>query len=663
MNNILNKKLVILLGLLFSKFIVYGQAASFYDQKFKNVTFGSNSYDEGKQIFRCDRNVYVFGITRSTTINNDVVNVYGNGDIFIEKYDSVGAVTYKMIGGGGFDNLIKVEQDSFGFWLYIQSQSGIGGTRTRPLTCYPSYGFNQPYYSDLWIVRLDNNLNQVADYSMCLDFLHVNVTEQYIRCVEFNKTTKKVKMVVMGKDSLSTEFTNYLLITDTTGLVIDKTYLGRAQKTVTITQGTTTSISTSKYYINKIITQSDSITLFLQDLMHHINYFQQPGGSTKWTYTSGNLIRLNTLSKKYRNTVIKTTKSDNKLITGIHKNGKLHLYSNCIATPSTGRNLDSLYLNSYPTRINRAAAAHTIQNKTDVWCVVLDSANCAFYSEYAIGSNDSTTISGAFIYNNKIHLNLSSKGAVSYDKTLPSKGGIDYWLMNLTSSNTPDKQIVFGGPKDDVLSDVSIFNGSMFLTGISKSSNGGDKSANSRDGNLIGDCWTQSSCYTPIVNYTTNATHYPNGSLLTITNTTQNAINYNWSFLDKTGSYILSKEKNPSTYLYNADTVTIFLAVNNYNCYVWTSSKVLVDPYYVGIDDLTKEEYMVYPNPFNEFLYVKSQYGSVYEYELYNIVGEVVMKGVTDNNREIITAGLIPGAYTLLIKQKNKSVNYKLIKQ
>ncbi|MBI1289567.1 MAG: T9SS type A sorting domain-containing protein [Flavobacteriales bacterium] len=80
----------------------------------------------------------------------------------------------------------------------------------------------------------------------------------------------------------------------------------------------------------------------------------------------------------------------------------------------------------------------------------------------------------------------SSNSGISGDKTAPSKGGTDYWLVAIDADGNKLWDKSFGGMDDDYSEDVQIFGDKVILSGISWSNTSGDKS---EDDYGSGDSW------------------------------------------------------------------------------------------------------------------------------------------------------------------------------
>ncbi|WP_413533446.1 CotH kinase family protein [Empedobacter brevis] len=82
----------------------------------------------------------------------------------------------------------------------------------------------------------------------------------------------------------------------------------------------------------------------------------------------------------------------------------------------------------------------------------------------------------------------------------------------------------------------------------------------------------------------------------------------------------------------------------------------------LGIGDLDKVDFMIYPNPVQEILNVVSSSKSKIEYKISNIIGQTVEHNST-NNQQINVSKLKQGVYIIQLTQDNKRITKKFIKK
>ena len=88
-----------------------------------------------------------------------------------------------------------------------------------------------------------------------------------------------------------------------------------------------------------------------------------------------------------------------------------------------------------------------------------------------------------------------------------------------------------------------------------------------------------------------------------------------------------------------------------------------IDISITGIQDIDLNEYSIFPNPFNEKLFITSNSKKTYEVILTDLTGKVLMvKEMTENNSIIDTHDLISGNYLLIIKSDEYVKTFKVCK-
>ena len=82
----------------------------------------------------------------------------------------------------------------------------------------------------------------------------------------------------------------------------------------------------------------------------------------------------------------------------------------------------------------------------------------------------------------------------------------------------------------------------------------------------------------------------------------------------------------------------------------------------LGVDDIVKNSFVVYPNPANTFITIKGDNIENEEIELYNMLGQKVLhRSLITNESVIDISGLLNGVYTLYFI--NSKTSQKIIKQ
>ncbi|MBF9253004.1 T9SS type A sorting domain-containing protein [Pontibacter sp. 172403-2] len=119
----------------------------------------------------------------------------------------------------------------------------------------------------------------------------------------------------------------------------------------------------------------------------------------------------------------------------------------------------------------------------DYWVVMIDSNGNKLWDKRYGGSGREDLESFTKTPDGGFLLAGSSASGKSGDKTQDSQGGKDYWLVKINSSGTMLWDKAYGGNKDDVLYSIGITgNGEYFVAGHSSSGKSGDKSQISQGG-------------------------------------------------------------------------------------------------------------------------------------------------------------------------------------
>ena len=81
-------------------------------------------------------------------------------------------------------------------------------------------------------------------------------------------------------------------------------------------------------------------------------------------------------------------------------------------------------------------------------------------------------------------------------------------------------------------------------------------------------------------------------------------------------------------------------------------------------NNITENNFFVFPNPTNGIIKIKLNALDINNYELYNIQGSILKKGVIQNEEQIIDlSNLANGMYILKIRGENSSLYRKIIKE
>lgn len=120
------------------------------------------------------------------------------------------------------------------------------------------------------------------------------------------------------------------------------------------------------------------------------------------------------------------------------------------------------------------------EGQNDCWVVKLNSSGDIEWQNTIGGSDDDDLYWMQITPDNGYVLACYSKSSVSGDKTQPSQGGWDYWIVKLTSTGNLEWQKTIGGSGDDELISIELtLDGGYICGGFSNSGISGDKTEES----------------------------------------------------------------------------------------------------------------------------------------------------------------------------------------
>jgi hypothetical protein len=143
------------------------------------------------------------------------------------------------------------------------------------------------------------------------------------------------------------------------------------------------------------------------------------------------------------------------------------------------------YSNS-PASFNKSNGCKGV---TDYWIVKLDQSGNILWNKTYGGKKEDYATSVKYV-NQQYLVGGYSNSPISGNKTVASKGGMDFWTVILDKKGKLLEQNVWGGKDDDLL--VNYLNtgtGEYILAGTSSSSKGEDKAANTVGGSGKSDYW------------------------------------------------------------------------------------------------------------------------------------------------------------------------------
>ena len=167
------------------------------------------------------------------------------------------------------------------------------------------------------------------------------------------------------------------------------------------------------------------------------------------------------------------------------------------------------------------------QGGIDYWVVKLDAGGHKQWDR-TLGTSAGDTLGGVCLARDGGYLvGGMSRGGISGDKTQPRRGGRDYWVVKLDAGGNPQWDGTFGGSSEEQLLDVQpTADGNYLLAGASYSGLSGDKTQASRG---ISDYWVVKIAGPPSVAITGEAVLCPGGAVLLTAQATPAAAAYQWS--------------------------------------------------------------------------------------------------------------------------------------
>jgi len=149
------------------------------------------------------------------------------------------------------------------------------------------------------------------------------------------------------------------------------------------------------------------------------------------------------------------------------------------------------------------------------------------------------------------------------------------------------------------------------------------------------------------------------GSTVTFTNNSNNAMDYIWSFGDGSSA---SDTINPTHQYDNPGTYEVTLTAFAEYCEVTFTQAIFLD--FVDVEDLEKLNIKIYPNPTNHFVFIEKGSESITELKIHTVDGKEI-SNLTDefsNDYTLDVSALLSGVYFLTLRQDGEEVKYRLVK-
>lgn len=279
---------------------------------------------------------------------------------------------------------------------------------------------------------------------------------------------------------------------------------------------------------------------------------------------------------------------------------------------------------------------------SDYWVVKTDNVGNKIWDR-AIGTNDPDLgESHLYINSDSIQVFNSGSNPMSGMRSVPRKGTGDIWRVSLSHDGDLLSQKAYGGNQGEVVRSFLPLNGNLLLLSNSNSDISIDKTDNSKGG---WDFW-------PIL---------LNESGDIIWQETIGADDY-----DVAGEFVSRTNENILLTLGSRSSVSGDKTSPLYgDLDAWI---VELDITSLSSDNLTKEDFTVYPNPFHDnILLTGENLNRVKSVEIIDALGKVVSSEKVSNNFNkstfsISTEDISSGAYVLKIVTSNGIQSYKVVK-
>ncbi len=355
----------------------------------------------------------------------------GGSDYWIVKYDKAGAIQWdKTIGSSGYERLACVQQTTdSGYILGGTSSGGVSGDKTSPLISNADY----------WIVKLDKNRN-----------------------IQWDKTIADTSI----EDLSSDEFTLYSLQqTSDKGYILaginhddNDDYFNTYWVVKLDSNGTK---QWSQYYYANAFSRSDEVTTVIQQTPDGGYILGGSDFNRRYNAQLAQAVRID----KYGNQV--WNKDYDEYIT--YRDDKITALVQTDNGYILGGYTDEIKYGSYGTHDYRLIEIDTAGN-------VLKARTIGGNGDDRLSSLEKTSDGGLLIGG---YSNSDSSG----NKTENSRGGYDYWIIKVNKFGQIMWDKTYGGSSDDNLFTAKERKpGEYVLGGSSLSGYSGDKTVPSRGG-------------------------------------------------------------------------------------------------------------------------------------------------------------------------------------
>ncbi len=480
--------------------------------KINDMTFGGVNNDGAIFTFRDTLgDIFVFGNINTNTYTTssppyDLSVQYGGSDYSVIEYDKNGNKLWSnAYGGSQNDILYKVIPRSSSFLLIGISWSGNDGNKTITASCtnpYPGALINSS--RSVWIVEIDFSGNIINQNQVCTDVsFGSSYSNTQIEQITDFKLLSTNQYIIYGNFSsyAGPDGTNYFLQNFIGYMRLDTSFnyvtaipiLGSLQTAVpgqyisytTIYNGTA----------GKVLELPNGNIIFSYTLEQTYNRAGCGDNSTN-VFSYARTVLFSALDVNQGTQSYGSDYGYSQAAKMIYYNNYVYLFMQHVPLPTNT-------VNYYGTCSGgafyiRTAPARTLSGQMDCWIVKLSTANIPV-ADYAFGANASVTVADVIMDGTNFILGTNVNSGVGFDKTTAGIGGQDYWILSIDPATmTRSVDYCYGGSKDDLLSDVELYNSVLLLSGSSFSNASGNKTANNINTTAVTtDQWTVILCQNP----------------------------------------------------------------------------------------------------------------------------------------------------------------------
>ncbi|MDQ3290777.1 MAG: hypothetical protein M3Q05_05740, partial [Bacteroidota bacterium] len=502
-------------------------------------TFGSNNYDQLRALVTTPDGGYLLaGSSNSRAGGNKTEAGNGNNDYWIIKIDSSGTLLWdKTFGGPNLDNLLKILPTQDGSFLLAgetdsvvyEKDSTRFSVRTRNFNVIKIDGngtqlWNRTYYKPYNTPLKDFVLTPEGNYLLAGSNYFIKINDNGIQLLEKNisrflQTDKELESVLATPDGgylLGTnnnqdtdhneDFKLVKLDADANLLLWENSYGGSGFDFLT----SVILSNDGNYLLGGYTSLSDGFDK-TEGIKGEFDYWivkikedQQPdliswnlryGGTAQDNFTQviqtvdgGYLLGGYSLSDSsgdksqtnkggYDFWVVKTDDEGTKIWEKTYGGSGNDYLNSILELPEGGFLLGGSSesgVGGDKTEVN--------QGVRDFWVVLLDYKGDLVW-DHTYGGSGNEELRKVQPFRNGYLLAGSSNSPVGGDKSEPSQGQKDFWVLGINAQGQKNWDRRYGGSSNDVLADAWINpDGSILLGGTSNSSQTGDKSQASRGG-------------------------------------------------------------------------------------------------------------------------------------------------------------------------------------